>query len=262
MKNRTKIEFKFKGVVNGVEITPDTLDISDLQDYLADISSFILADKKKNQRSKNHREPITINYEEGSTKIIAFISMLWAAPIGNDLNSIQDKNLEQSNPKRVEIVQKWQQKCLENETFSIDLTLGDNEFSLHIDNNTDFLLENSVEFQEEEVYLYGKVTEIGGKTNTNIHLDTEEYGLIRIDTERSFIEQDDINRVYKMACIRAKVYRSIYTGELRERKATFIELIKHNPKLDTDKLNNFIKEATPTLKELPKDWVRQIRGPL
>lgn len=262
MENKTKIEFRFRGVMNGVEITPNTLDISDLQDYLSDISSFILADKKRNQRNKNSRESININYEEGSAKIVAFISTLWVSSLNHDLTSIQNQELEDSNPKRVEVIQKWQKQCLENETFSVDLTLGDNEVSLHIDSETDFLRENSIEFQEEEIYLYGKITEIGGKTNTNIHLDTEEFGLIRIDTDRSFVENDDTNRIYKTACIRAKVYRSIYTGELRDKKATFIELIKHNPKLDEDKLNSFIEEATPILKELPKDWVRQIRGPL
>ena len=248
---------------NGEAITPNTFDIIDLQDYLQDITTFIFADNQI-KKSKDKRETISINYVEGSAKIIAIIPLMFAPSIQADLDFIQENRLDKTNPKRLKIIQKWQRKCIHDPTFSFDVKLDNNkkETTFHIDHQTNFSAAPTEEFIEEEIYLYGIITAIGGKKQSNIHLDTEDYGIVIIDTERSYIASDEKNWMYKPACIRAKVFRNSNTGLLKNNRATFISLESHNTTFDKDKLEEFIEKSTPILKELPPNWVRDIRGEL
>lgn len=40
-------------------------------------------------------------------------------------------------------------------------------------------------------YLYGELTNAVGKNNPNIHLDTQEYGILRIELEKDYLKDGE-----------------------------------------------------------------------
>lgn len=70
------------------------------------------------------------------------------------------------------------------------VTLQANRQSLRIDRTTHYERQQQV-WVEAEFYLYGELTNAGGKNNPNIHLDTKEHGTLRIAVEKDYLKQGE-----------------------------------------------------------------------
>src|SRR5690606_41509727 len=97
-------------------------------------------------------------------------------------------------------------------TFEISTSI-DGTNKTHIDKFTNFK-RKEVLWADAEFYFYGKVTNAGGKDKANIHLLTDEYGIVRIQTPITFLEQQEENILYKSLGIRAKGKQHSENGEI------------------------------------------------
>lgn len=125
---------------------------------------------------------------------------------------------------------------------------------------TKFLRTENI-WADAELYFYGTLTNAGGKNKANVHLDTDEYGSIIIDTKKEFLQGQEENLLYKKLGIRVIGKQNAETGEIDKNTLRLIELIDYNPKYDDNYLNSLISKAKKNWTGInPDDWLNNLRG--
>jgi len=132
---------------------------------------------------------------------------------------------------------------------------------LVINKETNFYRSEAV-WVDAEFYFYGKLTNAGGKDKANIHILTNEFGTLIINTPISFLEKYNENLPYKTFGIIATGKQHSETGEPDKSLIKFIELIDYQPKYDEDYLNKLrVKAKKNWLSSVNPDyWLAEVRG--
>ncbi|XHR94644.1 hypothetical protein ACFJIV_31000 [Mucilaginibacter sp. UC70_90] len=146
-----------------------------------------------------------------------------------------------------------------NFKFNISTSLEETAH-LIIDRNTRFIRSEAL-WADAEFYFYGKITDAGGKDKANIHLLTEEYGTLTVDTSKDILEQLEGNILYKSFGIRAIGKQHSETGEIDKKSLKFVEMVDYSPKYDQDYLKSLRTKAMGWLTQInADDWLNNIRG--
>ena len=114
---------------------------------------------------------------------------------------------------------------------------------------------------DAEVYLYGTLTDAGGKDKSNIHLDTKEFGQVTIDSDRDYLKNFQENLLYKEFGVRARGKQSLTTGEIDMSSLRLISLQGYRPVYDEDYLNGLIAKASKSWAGVDVDsFISDLRG--
>lgn len=114
---------------------------------------------------------------------------------------------------------------------------------------------------DAEVYLYGTLTDAGGKDRSNIHLDTKEYGQVTIDSDKVYLKNIQENLLYKEFGVRAKGKQSLATGEIDMSSLRLISLRGYRPVYDENYLNGLIAKASKSWAGVDVDsFMSDLRG--
>lgn len=256
MENIGFIEIRVTGSKGNLDLTPDKYDIREIIAILENAENLLYPGDKKD------RPTISYKIEDGSVKHIFKTSIQYIigfnAVIGQ-INKAQNIDfLDLNTAKAFENIQEIAAK--RNYVFNIKTSL-EQTHEVKIDKTTRFYRTEAI-WADAEFYFYGKVTNAGGKDKANIHLYTEEYGTLRIQTPISYLEKYEENLLYKSFGIRASGKQHSKTGEIDTSSLKFIELVDYQPKYDEDYLNSLIEKASKTWAGIKdKDnWLREIRG--
>jgi len=251
-----QIEIKVSGKIGNVDINPDNFDIKEIVSILNNVDSLLYSGDKKN------RPLISYDIKEGSVRNIFKTGIQYIYSFNAVLGLISQTNtidyLDLATAKAIESLQDLATK----KDFALDITTSlENSNNIRIDKFSDFKRTETI-WAEAEFYFYGKITNAGGKDKANIHLLTDEYGTVRIQTPISFLEQQEENILYKSLGIRAKGKQHSENGEIDFTNLQFIDLIDYNPIFD----ENYLKKLRDKAKQSwlsninPDEWLRQIRG--
>lgn len=256
MEKIGQIEIKVSGKIGNVEITPDNFDIKEIISILENVDDLLYSGDKKN------RPLISYDIQEGSVRNIFKTGIQYIVSFNAVLGLVSETNsidyLDLGTAKAIENLQQLAQR--KDFVFEINTSVHKTNI-LRIDKNSDFRRTEAI-WAEAEFYFYGKVTNAGGKDKANIHLLTDEYGTVRIQTPISFLEQQDENILYKYLGIRAKGKQHSEKGEIDFSNLDFVELIDYHPIYDENYLTNLRNKAKKSwLSNInANEWLRQIRG--
>ena len=114
---------------------------------------------------------------------------------------------------------------------------------------------------DAEIYLYGTLTDAGGKDKSNIHLDTKEYGQVTIDSDKEYLKNVQENLLYKEFGVRAMGKQSVATGEIDMSSLRLISLQGYHPVYDENYLNGLIAKASKSWAGVDVDnFISDLRG--
>ena len=114
---------------------------------------------------------------------------------------------------------------------------------------------------DTESYFYGKLVYAGGKDKAYIHLQTKDFGMLTIRTNKDYLAEYDRNPLYRNYAVRVRAKQNLLTGDIDKSSLELIELIDYQPRYDEDYLNNLISQATSKWKGVDADfWVNKFRG--
>ena len=135
-----------------------------------------------------------------------------------------------------------------------------NKVKIVIDKTTNFIQTEEEYWFNAELYLQGEIKEWGGKSKTNIHIETTPYGTVIVDIPAETLRSETRNRVYKDSVILVSAKQNIETGEIKD--VRFLDFIEYSPKFDEDELNELVEKGTEAWKDIEdaSDWVRNLRG--
>ena len=255
MKKIGDIEIRVIGKSGNNELNPDNYDIKHIASLLQNIEDLLYPNSKK------ERPLITYDIQEGSVKHIFRTTMQTVISFSAILTQIQVNNtIDFLDIKTARAVENIQNLSLQkNYSFQIKTSLKD-DYELEI-TPTSKLFRTENYWVDAEFYFYGILTNAGGKSKANIHIDTSDYGSITIDTGKDFLQEQEHNLLYRKFGVRAKGKQNIETGEIDTKSLKLIELIDYNPNFDNDYLNELISKAKKSWKGIDADkWLNNLRG--
>jgi len=250
------IEIIITGSKGNLDLTPDNYDIREIIAILENAENLLYPGDKR------ERPNISYKILEGSVKHILKTSIQYIigfnAILGQVIRVQNIDFLDVNTAKAIENIQDIAAK--HNYVFSIKTSI-DQTNEVKIDKTTRFYRTEAV-WADAEFYFYGKVTNAGGKDKANIHIYTEEFGTVRIQTPISFLEQYDENLLYKTFGIRATGKQHSETGEIDGSTLKFIELVDYQPKYDEQYLKSLRDRAKKSWlgDTNPDKWLKDLRG--
>jgi hypothetical protein len=250
------IEIKVTGTKGNLDLSPDNYDIREIIFILETAENLLFPGDKKD------RPTISYGIEKGSIKHIFKTSIQYIIGFNAIIGQVSEVQnidfLDLGTAKAFENIQDIATK--RNYVFNITTSL-DNTHEVKIDKSTHFYRTEAI-WADAEFYFYGKVTNAGGKDKANIHINTEAFGTLRIQTPISFLEQYNENLLYKTFGIRATGKQHSETGEVDTSSLVFIELVDYHPKYDENYLKGLRDKAKQSWlgKINPDDWIKEIRG--
>jgi hypothetical protein len=250
------IQIRITGSKGNLGLSPDNYDIREIISILENAENLLYPGDKK------ERPPITYKLEEGSVNHILKTSIQYIIgfnAILGQINQVQNIDfLDLSTARALENIQDTAAK--KDYAFTIKTSIN-NSNEVRIDRTTKFYRTEAV-WVDAEFYFYGKVTNAGGKDKANIHILTEESGVVRIETPISFLEEYEENLLYKTFGIRVIGKQHSETGEFDKSTLKFLELINYQPEYDEKYLKSLRDKAKKSwLGSINADeWLKQIRG--
>lgn len=256
MEKIGSIEIRITGSKGNLELSPDNYDIRELITMLENAEDLLYSGDKKD------RPTISYRIEEGSVKHIFNTSMQFIIGFNAIIGQVnQTQNIDFLDVKTAKAFENIQNIATKKDyVFSIKTSL-DQTNEVKLDKTTRFYKTEAF-WGNAEFYFYGKVTNAGGKDKANIHILTDSYGTITIETPKAFLQDYEENLLYKTFGIRATGKQHSETGEIDKSTLKFVELVEYDPKYDEEYLDNLIERASKNWSKIPdKDaWLRELRG--
>lgn len=249
------IEIRVVGKSGNLELKPDNYDIRHIASILQNVEDLLFPN------SKRDRPLITYDIEEGSVRHIFKTSIQYIIGFSAILGQIQDSNsidfLDLKTARAFESIQEL--SLQKNYEFQFSTSVKGN-IELSINPKTKFYRSENI-WVDAEFYFYGVLTNAGGKSKANIHLDTKEYGSLTINTGKDFLEGQEENLLYKKFGVRASGKQNLDTGELDTKSLTLLELVNYNPRYDSEYLDSLISRAKKSWKGVnTNEWLNNLRG--
>lgn len=255
MEKTGDIEIRVIGELGNQSLSPDNYDIKHIATILQNVEDLLFPNNKKD------RPIITYDIQEGSVRhlfktsiqaVIGFSALLGQVKANKSIDF-----LELKTAKAIENIQNL--SLQKNYEFRIQTSLKDDD-ELTINPKTKYFRTDHI-WVEAEFYFYGILKDAGGKSKANIHLDTQDYGYISIETGEEFLKEREENLLYKKFGVRASGKQNIETGEIDKLSLSLIELIDYHPKFDSDYLKSLIDKAKKNWENIdPDEWLLNIRG--
>ncbi len=250
------IEIKVNGKRGNLDLTPDNYDIRDVIAVLEQAEKLLFPDNKR------ERPTISYDIQEGSVKHIIKTAFQFILGFNAILGQIQQNNnvidfLQPETAKAIEFFQETAKK--QGVVFEISTSIP-NSSKISVDKDTKFIRSEEI-WVEAEFYFYGLIVDLGGKQKANVHLDTKEYGVLKIDADKDLLENYESNPLYKRYGVRAKGKQNITTGDIDRSSLKLLEIIDYNPSYKEDYIKGLINKARKSWEGIndADEWLSQLR---
>lgn len=248
------IEIRIEGSVGAQKLTPDLVDIEEIREILTEAGDLLFPGVRRSQR------PV-ISYEiaEGSVRhkfrtlmqtVIGFGAVLAQVEAEGQIDFLHDRSAA--------AIESLQRLAVEKDYV---VTIRANENHLRIDRSTHFERDEKL-WVNAEFYLYGELTNAGGKKASNIHLDTDEFGVVKIETDKDYLKAADENLLYRKFGIRVEGRQNLKTFEMDRSSLKFLDLFEYEPAYSDDYLDGLMHKAESAWENVsdPEAWLEELRG--
>lgn len=255
MDQRGTIEIRVSGSKGNLALSPDHYDIKEIVQIFEAVETILYSGNKK------QRPEITYSIESGSVRHIFKTSFQTIVATTAILASVsEDGSIDKLDLPMALAIEKLQTEAVfKNYEYAISTSEWKGD-ELRITPQTHYRRSKEL-WVEAEVYLYGTLTDAGGKDKSNIHLDTKEYGLVKIDSDKDYLKNVKENLLYKEFGVRAKGKQSLATGEIDMSSLKLISLQGYKPVYDESYLNGLIAKASKSWSGVDVDkFISELRG--
>lgn len=257
MKESKKISFAIKDKVLGEELTPSNLTLPLLSEFVEQVTTFLRGSGRPDLSE------VKTSIKKGSLAVVVENPVGTLDDAFKDYQTIQrTKTLDFVDPVRARVVETWQKAADSSEDRIYELFFGEaksEDTTLTISDETDYKASQET-WVDVELYLYGRIYDLGGKNKPNVHLELENGKSIRVGTKASILLDDNENRLYKDQLVRIKAKRNIATKELKDERLISFE--HYDPTFDQDEYDKIAKKAQIAWQSVknPTGWVESLRG--
>ena len=257
MSKTPQVEFVLRDKVEGVEITPDTIDLSRFNDFNREVEEFITGSEGLSTKE------VHVRIEHGSYKLLAILPLTVMSALQPDIIQLltRQDSLGEIDPKRAAIVEKWQARAKRSESLSYAVRISEDGDAVQFTRETNYHIGQVIPWIRVEKYLFGTVMDMGGTNRVNVHIKLKDSGaVVKVGTNQGYLHDQQENRLYHVALVRVEAEQHYKTGELRNYRLISFE--DYQPGYDEAALNSFAETGSSAWADVPDaaNWVRNIRG--
>ncbi len=257
MSTIRSIEFVLRGRVDGVELTPRTIGLSQFNEFNQQVEAF-LAGSQKNKQNETH-----VEVAEGSYKLRVTLAAAVALALQPDLAILaREDTLGELDPTRAEVVAKWQESARKDGGLEYEIRpAAEGLPTVRLTRASDYRVGAVAPWVSVEKYLFGVIENMGGAQKANVHLRLRDTGqTVIVSTSQDNLRDQPENRVYRQALLRVKAEQHFKTGQLRNVRLLAFE--DYAPTSDEAALDAFVEQGTQAWRDVPDAvaWVREQRG--
>jgi hypothetical protein len=257
MSETTSIEFVLHGKVEGLEITPRTIGLSQFNEFNQQVETFIGGSQKLKL------DQVHVEIAESSYLLRAILPAVVLSSLEPDLKLMARQDvLGELDYKRAEIVQKWQARTKTNPDLDyIVRPRGDALPEVRISRETDYRVGAVIPWVAVEKYLFGEVMDMGGTQRANIHLKLDRGGkTVLVGASQGYLREQVENRLYHKALLHVRAEQHFRTGDLRN--ILMISFVDYQPTYNEAALDQFAAKGANAWADVPDAamWVREVRG--
>ncbi|WP_315388120.1 hypothetical protein [uncultured Stenotrophomonas sp.] len=255
MANQRKLLFSVSDRVDGHDVTPQTVPLGLLKEFVKDVASFIRGDDKAIDT-----KDLLVSVVEGSFALQSYGELPEELAIWGDLERLSKGVLDGVDAKRAGVAEKWRLDALRHPGRTFKIADPAHDYLIAINSDTYFSREFTAQWVLVERYLSGIVEDWGGLTSPNIHLRLEDGSSIKVDATRAQIRGYERNPVYRFVVIRAELEEDLVSGD--RRNAKFIDFADYQPRIDEDEYTNATEVGRRAWNDIgdAAEWVRALRG--
>lgn len=255
MENTGTLKIRVIGETQGQKLSPDNYDVKEIMAILSNIEDILYPNSKDRPliSYEINEGSVVHNFKTATQAVIATTAIFTAIQKEQSLDFLEAKTAS-----AIEAIQEAAYQ--KNYTFELGTSESDQPI-LEISPKT-FYKKSDTYFVDTEMYLYGEITYAGGKMKSTIHLDTDEYGTLTVQTPKEVIQKLEDNPIYKECGLRISAKQNIATGEFDRSSLKFIEMIEYNNNFDRNYLDECINKAKDSWKDVNNtdEWIRNMRG--
>jgi hypothetical protein len=256
MDKTGQIEIHVSGTNGNIELNPDNYDIRDIITMLENVEDLLYPNDRQS------RPVISYNILPGSVRHVFTTSMQYIIGFNAVIGQInQAESIDFLDNKTASAIENLQKASLKKDYIFEIFTSLNNSNKIKLDAKTTYFRRENT-WVDAEFYFYGKITDAGGKDKANIHIFTEELGLIRVQTPIDFLERYENNILYRTMGIYTTGKQNLHTGEIDKSSFRFVNLIDYHPKYDEHYLNGLREKAQKSwiASVNTESWINDIRG--
>jgi hypothetical protein len=254
MAKQRKLFFSVSDRADGHNVTPETVPLGLLKEFVKDVANFVRGDDKEIETSN-----LLVSVIEGSFGLESREPLSEGLAIWADIEKLSRGRLDGIDAKRASVAEKWRIDALKRPTLTF--RFGDSANTIvAINANTFFTRDTESNWVLVERYLTGIVEDFGGATAANIHLRLEDGSALKIDATHEQVRDQELNPVYHAVVMRVELEEDLVTGD--KRNARFISFASYEPRIDEEEYQRLIQAGLTAWKDIgdAADWVRKIRG--
>lgn len=253
----TELEFSLDDVVGGQPITLETVDLPTLRGFLEEVETLIKGDVPGASLADSR-----VRIEKGSIKVVALVAHLLAADARADLAKLEKTgDLDAIQPKRAQMIERWQMRTrrLPNRIYSI--VGGKTGRAVRVTKTSQFQHGGENAWVSVEKHLTGKVVDLGGKQDPNVHMVLADTGeSVCVGATEHQLGSEKENQLYKEVTLRVQGEQHLRTKVLRN-----LRLIQFSPQtteVDEQALALLWQKGRKAWKEVESatGWVESLRG--
>jgi hypothetical protein len=253
----TNISFVLRGKIDGIDLTPRSIGLSQFNEFNRQVEEFI-AGSKRLKLDETH-----IEVAEGSYKLIVGLPLLVFSALQSDLRVLsRQDSLGEIDPKRQEVITKWQARSKQFSDLAYEIVPLDPDLpKVRISRESDFRVGKIVPWVSVEKYLRGEVVDMGGAHKANVHLRLDSTGeLETLSTSQGYLQEQVENRLYRKVLAHVRAEQHYKTGELR--RIQLVGFVDYSSKYDEAALDLFAAKGREAWSDIhdAATWVRELRG--
>lgn len=260
MKPLRSFEVRLSGTRDAQALRPEAIDVDEMIAIMQNGRDLLYPDGKKKEKVSVEVKTgsVVVSFLAAAGRVIEVQALMEEVELSRDLGLLA--------PKQREAITFFQEVASKND-FAIDLGAAEKTQKLHISQDSAPHWKQPIPtWVDAELFLTGKITNVGGKANPNIHLDTSDYQLrtVIISATEQQLASDDRNRLYKRQQLRVRIKQDVESGQYDPRSAQLIAFVdpENTQESDEDYLDRLIREATQSWSEVAdsESWLKEIRG--
>lgn len=248
------IQVHIEGSKGTQPLIVDNYDIKELSFFLQNLDGLLTNGGKRS-------EVVLKEIKEGSVKLKFATSLQAMAMFATALSLISgNETLEGIEPSTAKVIEDLQRDS-KIKGYSYTFSTDNDDQKLVISPSSNYKRSDSL-WLDGEFYFYGTIHDAGGKTSPNIHVDTKEFGTLKIEASKEYLREQTGNLLYHTCGIRAKGRQNLITREIDKDSLVLIEILDYSSKYDEDYLDGLTALATPILSKIPdkQEWINELRG--
>jgi hypothetical protein len=253
----TALEYSLDDLVGGQPLTPENVDLPTLRGFLEEVEKFIKGDVPGASLADSQ-----VRIEKGSVKVVALVAHPLAADARADLAKLeQTHDLDAIQPKRAQVLEDWQKRARRSSSRIYSISGESSGHSIKVTKTSQFQHAGENAWVSVEKHLTGKVVDLGGKQDPNVHLVLADTGeSVRVGATEQQLAAEKENQLYKDVTLRVQGEQHLKTKALRNLR--LIQFSSQTTEVDEQALESLWQKGRTAWKDVPSaaGWVETLRG--